>query len=223
MSPKTLFFLFLSLMANLNIVGQNTTIKGIVKDDSNNPLSNVSVKTDNSEVVAFTDATGSYTIEVPQKGKLFFSLEGFKTQKTALRGKDVINISLKRDKKDVKEKYVNTGYGKIKQSESTSSVSSVDEKFIERETNLDMATFLRTVPGVSVVEDRGNLGITIRGNRSLTSSDAPLIMLNGSQYNGSLKNLNPRDIKSIDVLKDASATAAYGSRGANGVILITTK
>src|SRR5690606_7955095 len=120
-------------------------------------------------------------------------------------------------------KDVNTGYGKIKQSESTISVSSVDEKFMERENNLDMATYLRTLPGVSVTDQGGDLGIRIRGNRSLMSSDAPLIMLNGSQYNGSLKNLNPRDIKSIDVLKDASATAAYGSRGANGVILITTK
>ncbi|WP_100612519.1 TonB-dependent receptor plug domain-containing protein [Confluentibacter lentus] len=223
MIRRTLMLLFLSIVPSLHIASQNTTIKGIVKDDSKNPLSNVSVKTNDSEVEVFTDATGFYTIDVPQKGKLFFSQEGFKTQKIAVKGKDIINIFLKYDEKAFKEKEVNTGYGKIKQSESTISVSSVDEKFIEQENNLDMATYLRTVPGVSVVEEGGNLGITIRGNRSLMSSDAPLIMLNGSQYNGSLKNLNPRDIKSIDVLKDASATAAYGSRGANGVILITTK
>ncbi|OYX23562.1 MAG: hypothetical protein B7Z06_10075 [Flavobacteriales bacterium 32-35-8] len=223
MIPRVLILLFLFIVSNLDVVGQNITIKGIVKDNLKNPLSNVSVKINNSEEEVFTDATGFYTIDVPQKGKLVFSQEGFKTQKIAVKGKDIINISLKYDEKAFKEKEVNTGYGKIKQSESTISVSSVDEKLIEQENNLDMATFLRTVPGVSVVENGGELGITIRGSRSLMSSDAPLIMLNGTQYNGSLKNLNPRDIKSIDVLKDASATATYGSRGANGVILITTK
>lgn len=220
---RTLILLFLSIVPSLPVVSQNITIKGIVKDDSKNPLSNVSVKTNNSEVEVFTDATGFYTIDVPQKEKLVFSQEGFKTKKISVKGKDIINITLKYDEKPYEEKEVNTGYGKIKQSESTISVSSVDEKLIERENNLDLATFLRTVPGLRVVEEGGELGITIRGNRSLSSSDAPLIMLNGSQYNGSLKNLNPRDIKSIDVLKDASATVAYGSRGANGVILITTK
>ena len=223
MIPRTIILLFLFLASSLHLESQNITIKGIVKDESKNPLSNVSVKINQSEVEVFTDATGFYTIDVPQKEKLIFSQKGFKTKKLSVKGKDIINIVLNYDEKAFKEKQVNTGYGKIKQSESTISVSSVDEKFMEQENNLDMATFLRTVPGVSVVEEGGNLGITIRGNRSLMSSDAPLIMLNGSQYNGSLKNLNPRDIKSIDVLKDASATVAYGSRGANGVILITTK
>jgi TonB-dependent SusC/RagA subfamily outer membrane receptor len=223
MTPRiiTLFFLFLA--PSLHIESQNISIKGIVKDNYENPLSNVSVKISQSEVEVFTDTSGFYTIDVPVKEKLIFSQAGFKTQKIAIKGKDIINITLKYDEKASKSNEVNTGYGKINQSQSTISVSSVDEKFIEQENNLDMATFLRTIPGVSVVDEGGNLGITIRGNRSLMSSDAPLIMLNGSQYNGSLKNLNPRDIKSIDVLKDASATVAYGSRGANGVILITTK
>ncbi|WP_228851321.1 TonB-dependent receptor plug domain-containing protein [Aegicerativicinus sediminis] len=122
-----------------------------------------------------------------------------------------------------KEQYVNTGYGKIKRSESTISSSSVDENLIENEKTLDIASFLKTVPGVNVIENNGDIKIQIRGNRSLMASNDPLILLNGSPYNAPLKNLNPRDLKTIDVLKDGSATAAYGSRGANGVILITTK
>lgn len=223
MIARTTLLLFLLLAPCLYLESQNITIKGIVKDTYENLLANVSIKTNHSEVEVFTDATGFYQIDIPLKEKLIFSQAGFKTQKINAKGKDIINITLKYDEKASETNEVNTGYGKIKQSESTISVSSVDQKFIERENNLDMATFLRTVPGVTVVDEGGNLGIRIRGNRSLMSSDAPLIMLNGSQYNGSLKNLNPRDIKSIDVLKDASATVAYGSRGANGVILITTK
>ncbi|MBU3822438.1 TonB-dependent receptor plug domain-containing protein [Flavobacteriaceae bacterium XHP0103] len=206
-----------------NVLGQETTIRGIVKDDFKNPLENVSVKIENGDTEVFTDATGLYNITVPAKSKLVFSYDGYKPKKVSTKNKDVINVFLKYNKKANDDKEVNTGYGKIKQSESTISASSVDEKFIEQENNLDMATYLRTVPGVRVIEEGGELNILIRGNRSLNSSDAPLIMLNGSQYNGSLKNLNPRDIKAIDVLKDASGTAAYGSRGANGVILISTK
>ena len=220
--PVIIAILFI-LVSCPQLLGQEITIKGVVKDHLNKPLNNVSVKINNGDTEVFTDASGFYNITVPEKSKLVFSSEGFKTKKVSTKGKDVINISLKFDEKPYEEKEVNTGYGKIKQSESTISVSSVDEELLERENNLDMATFLRTVPGIRVVEEGGELSILIRGNRSLMSSDAPLIILNGSQYNGSLKNLNPRDIKSIDVLKDASATVAYGSRGANGVILITTK
>lgn len=220
---KQTLALILLLTLTSSLFSQEITIKGVVKDEFENPLENVSVKINDDDTEVFTDANGYYNITTPPKSKLVFTYEGFKTKKVSTRGKDIINISLKYDKKYIDEKEVNTGYGKIKQSESTISVSSVDEKLIEQENNLDMATFLRTVPGVRVVEEGGELNILIRGNRSLMSNDAPLIMLNGSPYNGSLKNLNPRDIKSIDVLKDASATASYGSRGANGVILISTK
>ncbi|WP_111307510.1 TonB-dependent receptor plug domain-containing protein [Confluentibacter sediminis] len=223
MKLKTLMLLLICLFPSLYLQSQNITVKGIVKDHYENPIAHVRVKSSSSHAEVFTDTTGFYAIDVTQKGKLVFSQAGFKTQKVSVKGKEIVNVSLRYDDKRYEEKEVNTGYGKVKQSESTISVSSVDPKLIERENNLDMATYLRTVPGVSVIEQNGDLNILIRGNRSLMSSDAPLIMLNGSQYNGSLKNLNPRDIKAIDVLKDGSATAAYGSRGANGVVLITTK
>ncbi|WP_100616083.1 TonB-dependent receptor plug domain-containing protein [Confluentibacter citreus] len=227
MKHKIFIISTILLISSFKLYSQNITVQGTVKNNFDEPIESVFVKIKGNDMGVFTDSTGFYSILVPPKSKLIFSQisQGYKTQKISVKGKDIHDVFLEYNikAKPYEGKDVNTGYGKIKQSESTISVSSVDEKFIEQENNLDMATYLRTVPGVSVVEEGGNLGITIRGNRSLMSSDAPLIILNGSPYNGSLKNLNPRDIKSIDVLKDASATVAYGSRGSNGVILITTK
>jgi len=189
MKPRFFIFLSILLTANLSLNSQNITIKGIVKDELKTPLSDASIKTKKGEIEVLTDSNGFYSISVPPKSKLIFSHQGFKNQKTSVKGKDIINVFLKYDIKENKEKYVNTGYGKIKQSESTISTSSVDKKLIEKENNLDIYTYLQTVPGLSITNNQ----IRIRGNRS------------------------------IDVLKDASATVVYGSRGANGVILITTK
>ncbi|MFI1743525.1 TonB-dependent receptor plug domain-containing protein [Thalassobellus sediminis] len=219
MNLKSIIFLFIILISNSYLNSQNVTIRGIVKDELNTVLSNVSVKTTKSDIEVLTDSNGFYSITVTPKSKLIFSHQGFKKQKASVKGKDIINVFLKYDIKANKEKYVNTGYGKIKQSESTISTSSVDEKLIEQENNLDIFAYLQTIPGLSIVNNQ----IRIRGNRSLSVDDSPLIILNGSQYNAPLNNINPRDIKSIDVLKDASATVVYGSRGANGVILIKTK
>ncbi|WP_455169159.1 TonB-dependent receptor plug domain-containing protein, partial [Aegicerativicinus sediminis] len=201
-----------------------TVIKGVVNNVFDKPLVGVEVKHSKEEIAVFTDSLGYFNIEVPNKGKLIFFKSLYKTEKVAIRGNDSLSLVLEYDLHNTnKEQYVNTGYGKIKRSESTISSSSVDENLIENEKTLDIASFLKTVPGVNVIEKNGNIKIRIRGNRSLMASDDPLILLNGSPYNAPLKNLNPRDIKSIDVLKDGSANAAYGSRGANGVILITTK
>lgn len=223
MTSKFFITSFMFLILSFQLQSQNTDIQGTVKNVFDKTVANVSVKIKGSDVEVFTDSTGFYSISVPSKGKLIFSKQNFKTKKVSVKRNKIINISLKYNIKVNNEEYVNTGYGKIKKSESTISVGSVDQKLLERENNLDMATYLRTIPGVRVIDGGGDLNILIRGNRSLSSSDAPLIVLNGSTYYGSLKNLNPRDIKSIDVLKDASATVAYGSRGANGVILISTK
>lgn len=227
MTIKIFILSLIFLILGFQLQSQNVNIQGIVKNNFDEPIESVLVKIKGNNEGVFTDSTGFYSISVPPKSKLVFSQiqMGYKTQTASIKGKNTMDVFLEYNVKlkSTEEKEINTGYGKIKESQSTISVSSVDPKLLERENNLDMATYLRTVPGVRVIEEGGELNILIRGNRSLNFSDAPLIMLNGSQYNGSLKNLNPRDIKSIDVLKDASATVAYGSRGANGVILITTK
>src|SRR5690606_8122076 len=114
--PFIIAVLFI-LVSSPQLLGQEITIKGVVKDHLNKPLNNVSVKINNGDTEVFTDASGFYNITVPEKSKLVFSSEGFKTKKVSTKGKDVINISLKFDEKPYEEKEVNTGYGKIKQSE----------------------------------------------------------------------------------------------------------
>src|SRR5690606_21904638 len=182
----------------------------------------VSVKTKSKDVEVFTDSEGFYKIIVASKEKLIFSYLGFDSQKKTVKQKDIINIKLKLTQKKENKKDLNIGYGMIDQTENISSTKSVDKKLLERETALDMATFLKTVPGISIINSDGDLKILIRGIRSLNHNNYAMILLNGNVYYGALTDLNPRNIKSIDILKGDSATM-YGSRGANGVILISTK
>lgn len=223
MKPKFYSLFLFIFIANFQLNSQNVIIKGKVVNVFDKPLEGVSVKVKGHDFKTVTDSTGFYKMSIPPKSKLIFSKQYYKTKKVAAKKKEVINVSLSYDLKKNKAKDVNTGFGKVKQSENSMSIATVDEKILDPDKNLDIATMLRTVPGIRVIENGGELDILIRGNRSLSSDDSPLIMLNGSAYYGSLKNLNPRDIKSIDVLKGGAATTAYGSRGANGVILITTK
>ncbi|ULC58737.1 TonB-dependent receptor plug domain-containing protein [Flaviramulus sp. BrNp1-15] len=220
---KIIFSICSLLLLTLSVNAQNITVKGTVINDFDKPVSGVSVKVKGDTTEVYTDSTGFYSINVPPNGRLIFSKDFFKKKTKSVKKKKNINVALKYDLIVSKQQQINTGYGKINKSESTIATSTVDEKLIEKEQYLDFATLLTTVPGVSVTDEGNDLRIRIRGDRSLNSSNDPLIILNSSPYSGSLKNLNPRDIKSIDVLKGGAATAAYGSRGANGVIIITTK
>jgi TonB-dependent SusC/RagA subfamily outer membrane receptor len=183
----------------------------------------VSVNVKGSSVTVFTDSTGHYKITAPSKGKLLFSRKGFETKKASVKGDSIINVSLAFDFKNLADLDINTGFGTVKQSQTSQSVASVDKKAIEKDNTSDITLLLESVPGVKVVNSGGELKILIRGIRSLNGDNFALVVLNGSAFYGSLKDLNRNDIKSIDVLKDPSSTAAYGSRGANGVVLITTK
>jgi TonB-dependent SusC/RagA subfamily outer membrane receptor len=124
---------------------------------------------------------------------------------------------------DDPDKEINIGYGTVKKSKMTQSVSSVDEKMISQNNSGDIGQLFETIPGVEVIRSGRSIQLRIRGTHSFYGSNDPLIMLDGTTYSGSLDDLNRNDIKSIDVLKDAAATAIYGVQGANGVILITTK
>lgn len=135
-------------------------------------------------------------------------------------GDTSINILLEYSPGHTADREVNTGFGTVKESQNTQATSSVDKKLIQQDNSTDIIQLFESVPGVKVVNSGGELKILIRGIRSLTSENYALIVLNGSVYLGSLRDLNRNDIKSIDVLKDGSG---YGSRGANGVVLITTK
>lgn len=202
------------------IFGQNITITGKVKDaSSDRPVEAVCVQVKGSTVQTFTDSAGFYKIIAPPKGKLVFSNQLFMSKKVAIKGKKTINVAMIY----VPEKVLNTGYGTVKASETSQNVESVDRKAIAKDNTTDIIHLLETVPNVKVVNDGGELKILIRGIRSLNSDNYALVVLNGSEFHGSLADLDRSSIKSIDVLKDPASTSAYGSRGGNGVVLITTK
>ncbi|MDP4271805.1 MAG: TonB-dependent receptor plug domain-containing protein [Bacteroidota bacterium] len=201
---------------------QEITVTGLIKDIFNHPIEGVSVKIKGSSVVAVSDTSGIYQITAPAKGKLIFSRKGFVTQKVAVNNQSTITLFLPYDLDDP-DREINIGYGTVQKSKMAQSVSSVDEKMITRNNTGNIEILFKNVPGVEVVHSGSEMKLRVRGISTINSSSDPLIILDDIPYSGLLSTLNPNDIKSIDVLKDASATAIYGVRGANGVILITTK
>lgn len=201
---------------------QEITVTGLIKDIFNHPIEGVSVKIKGSKAEAVSDTAGIYQISAPAKGKLIFSRKGFVTQKVAVNNQNTITIFLVYDLNDP-DREINIGYGTVQRSKMTQSVSSVDEKMITRNNTGNIEILFKNVPGVEVVHSGSEMKLRVRGISTINSSSDPLIILDDIPYSGLLSTLNPNDIKSIDVLKDASATAIYGVRGANGVILITTK
>jgi TonB-dependent SusC/RagA subfamily outer membrane receptor len=203
---------------------QEITVTGLIKDIFNNPIEGVSVKIKGSSFVAVSDTAGIYKIAAPAKGKLIFSRKGYVTQKVAVNNQSTITLFLPYDLDDP-DREINIGYGKVQKSTMTQSVSSVDENMIKRNNTGNIEVLFKTVPGVEVARSGSEIKLRIRGISTINNSADPLIILDEIPIpdSGLLNTLNPNDIKSIDVLKDASATAIYGVRGANGVILITTK
>lgn len=174
------------------------------------------------------DVDGTYHIEVPNEDDiLIFSSIGYTTVELPVNGRSVIDVSLAEDLQNLDEVVV-IGYGTQKSKDITGAVSSISEKdFADMPIQGMDEALAGRIPGLDVVSSGAqpdfNSQIRLRGNRSFTASNDPLIIMNGVPFYGSINDINPYDIQSIDVLKDASSTAIYGSRGANGVIIITTK
>ena len=210
---------------------QNTVVKGRVTDTSGEPLIAVTVyESGNTSNGTVTDMDGNYTISVPSAATLIFSCLGYEEIQEAVAKRSTINVTMAEEQLSLDAaEVVSVGYGSVTRRDLTGSVSKVDMGEIMKTpvTNFDQALTGR-VAGVVVTTSDGSLGaeanITIRGNNSLTQSSAPLYVIDGFPSESSLAlSLNSADIESIDILKDASATAIYGARGANGVIVITTK
>lgn len=218
------------------------TVKGRVTDKANGQgLPGVNVTVKNTSTGTITDADGDYTLKTPGDGTLVFSFIGYISQTVAVGDKTVINTVLAEDVESLKEIVV-IGYGTQERRDLTSSVSSVTAKEIEKlpVTGLDQALQGRAA-GVEVVNNSGAPGsgvqVRIRGNTSLSGSNEPLYVVDGVTINNTqsgygaaggdklngMAGINPADIESIDVLKDAAATSIYGARGGNGVVIITTK
>lgn len=227
--------LFLFLIIPLSVFSQKTTIKGIVTDINHETLTGVTVMELGTSNGTTTNLNGAYEIQASKNATLVYSFMGFKSKSVQIRGLQVVNVVLEEDVLGLKELVV-VGYGTMKRTDLTGAVVSVNSEAINRtvSTSLDQALQGRAA-GVQIQQNTGIPGgstsIRIRGINSLNASNEPIFVIDGVIIDGStgsgtdnaLSSINPSDILSMDVLKDASATAIYGSRASNGVIMITTK
>jgi TonB-linked SusC/RagA family outer membrane protein len=207
---------------------QQHKITGTVTDgNTGESLPGVNVVLDGTTVGVVTNADGNYTLEVPENGVVTFSYVGYTTEKVQLMGQTKIDIKLMADVKKLDEVVV-VGYGTQRKSDITGSVTSVAKS---RLTELPVTNFAQaiegSVAGVNITQGSSIPGSTpttsIRGINSITANTSPFLVVDGIPFSGSFNDINPNDVSSIEILKDASAVAIYGTRGANGVILITTK
>lgn len=224
--PVRVLLFFLFFFIPLWLSAQNISIKGVVKDAKGEPLVGVSVVEKGSSNGIVTNIEGQYTLSVSSKSTLDFSYLGYKTQMIDVAGKTKIDIVLQEDAK-VLDQVVVIGYGTQRKEAVTGSVASIKGDAIREMAAADVSSALYgRLAGVNMAQSSSKPGasmqIRIRGTRSLSASNDPLIVLDGIPFAGTMSDINPSDIKSIDILKDASATAIYGSRGANGVLMVTS-
>lgn len=224
---RTLGCFLLCVMFTATAFAQQKTIKGTVVDVTGEPLIGVNVAVKGTTIGIITDIDGNYTLEVPSKSTIVFSYIGYQAQEVPVGNQSTINVTLKEDTQKLEEVVV-VGYGTQKKVTVTGSVASVSGEELKASptTNLSngMVGRMPGVIGFQKSDEPGGGGTTIRvrGTNSLGSND-PLVVIDGiPDRDGGFNRLNPTEIESISVLKDASA-AIYGARAANGVILITTK
>lgn len=235
-------------LKNASAIQQQKSVSGKVTDSANSPIPGVSVVVKGTTAGTITDGNGNYSLSnVPENATLQFSFVGMKAQEIAVAGKSTINIRLE-DETIGLEEVVAVGYGTVRKSDLTGSVSRINSEELQKAPSLSMETALQgRAAGVMVTQASsapgGGISVRIRGGNSIQGGNEPLYVIDGvpvysnnNEVNPSggsfnelrtspnaLASINPSDIESMEVLKDASATAIYGSRGANGVVLITTK
>ncbi|MFS0489453.1 SusC/RagA family TonB-linked outer membrane protein [Leadbetterella byssophila] len=221
----------LTVMLLFSIVGtafgQNTTIRGKVTEDDGSPLPGVAVSVKSQNIGIITDAEGNYSLSVPRGCTLIFSMMGYTAQEITLTANQTaLNVVMKLSDTQLEEMVV-VGYGTQRKEAVTGSVVSIKSDQITEVPAANITQALQgRLAGVEMAQASSKPGagmqVRIRGTRSLNASNDPLIVLDGIPFAGSLNDINPTTIERVDILKDASATAIYGSRGANGVLLITT-
>ena len=208
---------------------QNISVSGNVTDaNTGEPVPYASVHLEGTMIGVSTDNEGHYTISVPHDGLLVFSSIGYKTTEVTVASSGTINVQLHPDSEFLDETIV-VAYGTATRSSFTGSASMVNSEAIEARVATDVTSALAgAAPGVQVISPSGDPAsseatIRIRGIGSMSASNSPLYIVDGMPYDGSISDINPNDVESMSVLKDAAASAIYGARGANGVVLITTK
>ncbi len=219
---------FVAMTVPLYIQAQNVVVTGTVTSSDNSPLPGVNVLVKGTSTGTVTDADGKYSLDAPPTGTLVFSFIGMKTLETDINNQTVINMTMDADISQLDEVVV-VGYGTQKKSDFTGSISSVSAKEIKAVPVASLSQALQgRAAGVLVTQTSnapgGGVSIRIRGGNSIQGENEPLYVIDGYPIiNENGPTISPNDIESIEILKDASATAIYGSRGANGVVIITTR
>ncbi|WP_372949174.1 TonB-dependent receptor plug domain-containing protein [Mariniphaga sp.] len=226
MKKLSIFFL-LFLSVTMLFAQQNITVTGKVTDEQNLGLPGVTVLVKGTQTGTVTDFDGNYSIEVPSNATLVFSYIGFLTEEIAVDGSTAINLEMNEDIIGLEEIVV-VGYGQLKVRDLTSSITTVNaDELVKTPSGQAMQALQGKVAGVQIVSagsPGGEPTVRIRGIGSFptSSNSSPLYVVDG-MYFDNIDFLNPSDIETLSVLKDASASAIYGVRAANGVVLITTK
>lgn len=217
----------IGMLLPLCLFAQQMTVQGIVKDQSGETVIGASVMVKGTTNGTTSGVDGSFSLNVSLKDTVVVSFIGYKTQETVIKGQKLLQIVLAEDS-EVLEEVVVIGYGTMDKKELTSAISHVSEKDFLSVSALDPSMMIQgKVPGVSITntgagDPNNQASIQIRGVSSRSAGLGPLIVIDGIP-GGNLTNLNPNDIASFDILKDGAASAIYGTRGSNGVILVTTK
>lgn len=224
---RKLFLILFMMIGFVCSAMAQRTISGTVTDENQSPLMGVSVVVKGTTVGALTNESGGYTLEVPANATtLSFTFIGMKGQDVEIAGQTKIDVVMLVDVGLLDEVIV-VGYGTMRKKDLTGAVSSVKPASIENQRPQTVQDVLRgNVAGLSVgfsTNAKGGGSLEIRGDNTLKTESNPLLVLDGVIYQGAMEDINPNDIESIDVLKDASSSAIFGARAANGVIIITTK
>ena len=229
MKKAKLFFSAMFVLIAASLSAQNIRVTGTVRDAQTGegvPFASVVIK--GTMTGASSDANGAYTINAPSNGTLDFSAVGYLTQSVEINARAEVNVALQPDSEMLEETIV-VAYGTATKSSFTGSAAMVDSETISKKLTSKVTSALAgTTPGVQIISSSGDPTggsptIRIRGIGSMNASSSPLIVVDGAPYEGSISDINPNDVESMSVLKDAAASTIYGHRGANGVILITTK
>ena len=224
---KWLGLLLFAIIMPLSVNAQNISVKGSVKDVNGEPLIGVNVLQAGTTNGIITDFDGNFELNVPADASLTFSFIGYKTQTVAVKGRKSISVVLQEDTKTLDEVVV-VGYGTMKKSDISGAVTTVNQEAVMRRVPQNIGQALQgAAAGVMVTQQDGapdaNAAIRIRGVGTINGDASPLYVVDGVQVGTNANFVNPSDIERIEILKDASATAIYGSAGANGVVMITTK
>ena len=215
------------LLSAVMAFGQNINVSGVVSDENGDPVPQAGVLLSGTTRGVVTDAAGRYTIAVPSDGTLVFSALGYSEQSVPVNGRTSINVVLSENTEQLQETIV-VAFGTTTREAFTGSAKVIDsDELAKSQVSAVTSALAGQVAGVQLVQSSGAPGSTpsirIRGFSSISAGKEPLYIVDGMPYSGDINNINPQDVESMTILKDAASNALYGARGANGVIMITTK